>query len=489
MLLLYAVLLPLLINCNTNIGENQQIIKIAMFSVCLRSHLRRMTSVAQELSQKPNVKVTLIVSKSCESWLNSQNYNFYIDAIPSPADLWKQEEITANTGGKYCAQYENSILESYVPKWNDSNNLHDIIVSDYVSFAGNDLAEIYKIPNIIISQNVLLLKLFYNEDFYPEYGPIFTTTLAFQATNNIFIRALRYLPKKIITNIIWNQIFYDPDIVRSKFGLPSHSVTNPKTFYIVESFYGLQFSMLLPPYVELVGTLENKSMNKPLDLELNAWLNNSKGFIYISTGSILSLTVFQQETLHKIFQLMDYDFLVSSKILKSERKNVKILEWVNQAEILQNKNILAHIGHGGFASLIESIQNAVPILCVPQENDQIIQCSTADHEEIGKIIKLEEFNLERVSSALNELINDEKYKRNMRRLKSILKKYKGKERAAEIVLQIAKTGTDHLIPRWKSLPWYQKNELDIFLLYALILWGVYACSNKLIKRKNNKKIE
>ena len=64
MLSLYALFLALLVNCD--IRENQTKIKISMFTVCLRSHIRCMTSIAQELSQKPNVELTLIVSKSCE---------------------------------------------------------------------------------------------------------------------------------------------------------------------------------------------------------------------------------------------------------------------------------------------------------------------------------------------------------------------------------------------------------------------------------------
>ena len=65
------------------------------------------------------------------NWLKYQNYSFDIDAIFPPADLWNQEDLNLYTLGNY------------------SNNLPDVIVTDYISFAGNDLAEIYKIPNIV----------------------------------------------------------------------------------------------------------------------------------------------------------------------------------------------------------------------------------------------------------------------------------------------------------------------------------------------------
>ena len=66
MSLLAVIMSTLLLSSGSKIEESPKEIKIAMFTICNRSHLRPMTSIAQELSQNPNVKVTLIINSLCE---------------------------------------------------------------------------------------------------------------------------------------------------------------------------------------------------------------------------------------------------------------------------------------------------------------------------------------------------------------------------------------------------------------------------------------
>ena len=127
---------------------------------------------------------------------------------------------------------------------------------------------------------------------------------------------------------------------------------------------------------------------------------------------------------------------------------------------------------------MESIQSKVPIICVPLEADQFFNCDTAENKGIGKAIRQEEFDIETVSKALNELIENDSFKKNIKKFNSIMKTYKGKIRAAEIILEISQIGYDHLIPNWKYLPWYQKNELDIFTVYFIAILLIYKCIKK-----------
>ena len=101
---------------STHIEETSSKLKIVMFSICNRSHLRPMTSIAQELSLMPNVKVTLVVNAACEEFLRKQNYNFDIEAIRSSLDDLELEKITIFTIGKDIASYQNNVLEAYIPR-------------------------------------------------------------------------------------------------------------------------------------------------------------------------------------------------------------------------------------------------------------------------------------------------------------------------------------------------------------------------------------
>ena len=323
-----------------------------------------------------------------------------------------------------------------------------------------------------------------DEDYYPEYAPFFSLTETYSAKDNIFIRALRYLPKKIVRSMTIYMINKDSNIIRSKFGLSTNSLRNLNSFVILESFIGLHYSTLLPPFMEHVGLLQNERFNSPLDPEIKDWIDNSKGFIYIASGSMHKPSKEQEETLLNVFSSSNYDFLVTSKTLKCDLKNVKIVEWINQLETLQNKNILAFITHGGHASILEAIKNMVPSLCIPLDGDQFPNCFALRENKLGIYIKQEYLTAEVIKNALNELITDKEFKIQLQKFRAIEKNYKGKERAAEIILDIAKTRVDHLLPRWKYLPWYQQNDLDVFIVYFIIVYLLYLIIKKLCMRRN-----
>ena len=190
-------------------------------------------------------------------------------------------KLSIFTVGKYLAEFENDILEAYVTQWKNEKNRPDIIVNDFFVLGGISLSEIYNIQNVFVAQNFLPLILINGEDFFPEYGKMYIPNGVFQPTDNSFLRALRYLVKKILNYLgHWNAN-KDRSATRSKYGLPPYSSATVNSFYIIESFFGLQSALLLPPYIELVGFLESKNFNSPLNPEIKDWINNSKGFIYI----------------------------------------------------------------------------------------------------------------------------------------------------------------------------------------------------------------
>ena len=123
-------------------------------------------------------------------------------------------------------------------------------------------------------------------------------------------------------------------------------------------------------------------------------------------------------------------------------------------------------------------------MCVPQDADQYANCDYAENRDIGKAVFEDDFNSENLKNLIIELITENKYKEGLQHMKSIIKTYKGKKRAAEIINGLVQTGFEHLIPRWKHLPWYQKNELDIFIVYFIIIWVIYNCIKKCWTRKN-----
>ena len=203
-------------------------------------------------------------------------------------------------------------------------------------------------------------------------------------------------------------------------------------------------------------------------------MDNSRGFIYVATGSMQTLTEAQKEIFTLLTNSMKYDFLISSSIFSCDNKNVKIVPWVNQLEVLKNPNILAFICHGGFGSITEAIQNLVPILCLPQDKDQFANCDRVKTLGAGLDLQPYEVSLTTIEKALNEIISNKEIKKVLSKTKTIMNFSKGDKRAADLLLFFAKAGYEHLVPRWYNLVWYEKYELDVFFVYflvvSLILW-------------------
>ena len=466
--------------------------KIALFTICFKGHMRGLLSVAKELSLRPNVNLTITIHRKCEDYVRQLGLNANIEVVPSTADNWTGAEPTLEEHGRYMGEVEHDWLEYYTKKWENSKDHPDIIVSGFFTQAAIDLSEIYKLPIVIVYSSLVAFDIFDGMDLAFEYLSFASVEGNFPVSDNSFTRAIRYISRKFEYFMVNRFLVKERNEARQKFGLSpvsrfSSSNNEIPPFIISESIFGFEEARLLPPNIELVGVLQSVEKPKPLDADIKAWMDNSKGFFYIATGSMQALKDFQIEAFTKLFPSMKYDFLISSKVLVSDQPNVKIVKWINQVEVLNHPNVLAFASHGGFGSISEAIQGTVPILCLPQDKDQFSNCDRVNRLQMGVSLKIEEANAEALKTAFQELVNNEVYKINMNRLRAIMKSYKGEKRAADLILSFAEFGYKHLIPRWYSLPWYKKNELDVFIIYGLVIAiiysGIRSCWNRVTRPK------
>ena len=465
--------------------------KIALFSTCLKTHRRTILSIAKELSLRPNVNVTVTIDRKCEDYVRQLGLNLHIEVIPSTVDTWELDESSLKKNKVYYAQLGHDWLDFYTKNWENISH-PDVIVSEMFSHAALELSEIYNLPIVMVYSSLMTFEIFDGNELAFEYTSYASAKGNFEVSDNSFVRAFRYLYRKFEYFMFNRFLVKDRNEVREKFGLepaPRVSSTNSEIppFIISESIFGFEEPRLIPPNLELVGFLNTPENLEPLDSDIKAWMDNSKGFFYIATGSMQSLKDFQIEAFSNLFPSMKYDFLISSKVLVSDQPNVKIVKWINQVEVLNHPNVLAFASHGGFSSIFEAIQGAVPILCLPQDKDQFSNCDIVNRKHMGIRLKIEEANAEALKSVFEELVNNEVYKNTQKKFRAILKSHKGEKRAADLILSFAEFGYQHLIPRWYSLPWYKKNELDIFVIYGVVLWivflGLRSCFNRVTKFK------
>ncbi|XP_025990738.1 UDP-glycosyltransferase UGT5 isoform X2 [Solenopsis invicta] len=158
--------------------------------------------------------------------------------------------------------------------------------------------------------------------------------------------------------------------------------------------------------------------------DMRVFLNRAKnGAIIISLGTnvkwkpigldkikivILALSKLKQRVLWKLdvevpFQIPD---------------NVMIVKWMPQKEVLSHKNIKAVWTHGGLLSTQEAIWKGIPLIVMPFFMDQKSNAQMLVAKGVGIYLDIKTLSTLTVLHAVEEILYNESYTRNMKQLSS-----------------------------------------------------------------------
>ncbi|KAJ8974386.1 hypothetical protein NQ317_006165 [Molorchus minor] len=130
----------------------------------------------------------------------------------------------------------------------------------------------------------------------------------------------------------------------------------------------------------------------PLSKELKQFLDSAKdGFIYFSLGSNVKSKDLSEPSLKAIMgALSELPYKVLWKFeadsLPGKPKNVKLIKWAPQQQILSHANIKLFVTQGGLQSMEEGIYSEVPFVVIPFFGDQSQNARLMEHKGIAKIV-------------------------------------------------------------------------------------------------------
>ena len=406
-------------------------------------------------------------------------FNIEIESIKTGAYALTQK-IDLDGFPEYLNLIEKPLLAHYAQAWKQRpHEKPDIIISDFLMIAALDLGELFQ--SKISGYFHLPFLITYGEarELDNEYISFFTPFFKFLPSDNAVFRTLKYTVKQIMSFMLNRMLVVKRNKLALGYGLDPVSTIGGNglefpSFTFFETYYGFEEPRLTPPYTEFIGPLKLKEFQTLNDPETTAWLKTCSSFIYVATGSMSAITEHQAKVFEQVFEASPYTFLVSSSSFTTKLPNVKVLDWVNQVEVLQHPRILAFVVHGGLTSIMEAIENLVPLVCLPYDKDHFYNCDRVEALSIGKNVFLDDFSVIGLSDAIRFVIEELQYRKPMEKLRIIMEDYsEGEKRIADAAIAFAKVGYQHLVPRWYSLPWYQKNELDIFAVYLGVLICIY----------------
>ncbi|XP_069697674.1 UDP-glycosyltransferase UGT5-like isoform X2 [Periplaneta americana] len=263
--------------------------------------------------------------------------------------------------------------------------------------------------------------------------------------------------------------------------LPSLSELEHKTsLLLVNHHFSISYPRPLMPNFVQVGGMHVKPP-KPLPKDLRRYLDEAKdGVIYFSMGSNIKssdMTESQRNAFLEAFSKLKQRVLWKweTDSMPGQPDNVKLEKWLPQPDILAHKNVLVFMTHGGLLSTQEAINRGVPVLGIPIFGDQELNMAWAESAGVGVTLPYKNISSESISSALNEILENPRYRENAQSLSRI---YRDQpltplEQAVfwtEYVIR--HKGAPHMRSAALDLAWYQYFLLDVMAFLVLAVGSV-----------------
>ncbi|XP_059355819.1 UDP-glucuronosyltransferase-like isoform X1 [Carassius carassius] len=259
----------------------------------------------------------------------------------------------------------------------------------------------------------------------------------------------------------------------------------------------------MPNMVQIGGISSAKK--GPLTKELEEFVNGSgeHGFVVFTLGSMVSqLPEAKAREFFEAFRQIPQRVLwrYTGPVPENAPKNVKLMKWLPQNDLLGHPKVKAFITHGGSHGIYEGIYNGVPMVMLPLFGDQGDNVQRLVSRGVAETLSIHDLTAEKLLVALRKVISDKSYKDKMTELSAI-----HRDRPIEpLDLAVFWTefvmrhkGAAHLRPAAHELNWIQYHSLDVigFLLLILVtiifvtVKSCMFCFRKCFKKTQKKKKE
>lgn len=255
---------------------------------------------------------------------------------------------------------------------------------------------------------------------------------------------------------------------------------NNVSLVMVNNHWSQSYVLPLLPSVVQLGNIHIQEKPRPLPEDLKEFLDGAtKGVIYFSLGSNVrseTMTEDKKQAFMSAFAELPQHVLWKweANSMLGVPKNVKLVNWLPQQEVLAHPNVKLFITQGGLQSFQEATYHAVPLIGIPFICDQ--QHNVRKMVDAGIGVKLDYSTITKgeLVKAITKVLHDPTFRENMQKFSAISKDVPDKalDRAiwwTEYVLR--HNGARHLRSPLLDLSWYQYLLLDVIAAYLIITVG------------------
>ncbi|XP_074551633.1 UDP-glucuronosyltransferase-like [Halichoeres trimaculatus] len=250
--------------------------------------------------------------------------------------------------------------------------------------------------------------------------------------------------------------------------------------------FSFEWPRPIMPNMVFIGGI-NCAKKAPLPAELKEFVDGSgdDGFIVFTLGSMVSNM--PEDTAKQFFEAFRQ---LPQRVLwrytgtppKDVPKNVKLMKWLPQNDLLAHPNAKVFITHGGTHGIYESICNAVPMLMFPLFGDQGDNVHHMVERGVAEKLSIYDVTTEKLLTALRKIIHEKSYKETVVKISQVHldRPVQPLDLAVfwtEFVMR--HKGASHLRVAAHELNWIQYHCLDVIGFFVFILltvvWVILKC--------------
>ncbi|XP_063921443.1 UDP-glucosyltransferase 2-like isoform X1 [Zophobas morio] len=362
---------------------------------------------------------------------------------------------------------------------NSKEHFDVIIVEHFLNEAIVGLGHHFKAPVILLSSvisSVMNNYIFANPapvSYVPSKGGMLTKHMSFwQRVQNLFMTGIFNLIMEFHHLPSQREIF--KKYVSA--GVELDDVLYNVSLMLTNSHVSVSDAVPLVPGIKEIGGYHIMPPQKLPD-DLQNYLDNAHdGFILFSMGSTLQskdLKPWMIDAILRAFAKIKQKILWKfEEDLNQLPENVKVMKWVPQQDVLAHPNVRAFITHGGFLSCTESVYYGVPIIGIPVFGDQKYNIAAAVSNGYAVKIDVSELREQKLTWALNEVLNNARYRENSQRRSRLMHDQPLKPIDAAVYWVehvIRHRGTPHFKSAGLNVKWYQREMVDIFLFLHVMV--------------------
>ncbi|KAF2905636.1 hypothetical protein ILUMI_00538 [Ignelater luminosus] len=404
---------------------------------------------------------------------------------------------------------DSTLSHPNVQEFLKSNNQFDLVIlHQFVNDAFKGFCHYYNAPCVVLSPMAVPCwthAQIANPDS-PAYFPDMYSDPAFDTSfTQRFLNSLLYVGIRL-----FNHLYAIPrqnEVMHKYFPNAPHlnELYYNTSLILVNSHISINSAVPYLPNVIDIGGYHVKTPKK-LPIDLQEYLDGAKdGVVLFSLGSNLqskNLPKEKRESILKAFSKLKQKVLWKweDETLPNQPPNVKLSKWLPQSDVIAHPNIKLLITHGGLLSTTEAVYHGVPIIGIPIFADQEKNIALAEKSGYAILVPYKQLTEEGLSHALSEVINNPKYRANVKWRSEIMhdEPIKQLDKAVFWTEYVIKhKGAHHLRSAALSLSWYQYLLLDVIAVVILIIFvplfviikgfKKYCCQKKSIKQVSTKK--